>query len=50
MVKNIVIILIAYIIGNIYFHNKKIEGKWVYTIYSSIILTIYILLELIIFS
>lgn len=39
----LVIMPIAYILCNIYWHKKIIEGKWAYTIYSTIILVIYIL-------
>ena len=39
----LVIMSISYIIANIYWHKKIIDGKWIYTIYSTIILIIYLL-------
>lgn len=37
------IVTLAYILCNIYCHKKIIDGKWIYTIYSTIIVSIYIL-------
>jgi len=43
MIIAIMLVLIGYLVGNIYWHKKIIEGKWLYTIYSTIILIIYFL-------
>lgn len=32
------ILCLVYFIANLYWHKKIIDGKWIYTIYSSIIL------------
>ena len=35
-----IIVIATYILCNIYWHKKIIEGKWIYTIYTTIIVTI----------
>lgn len=45
-----VIVYITYILGNMYWHKKIIDGKWEYTIYSTIIIIIYSLSVLIAIS
>lgn len=37
------IVILAFVLCNIYWHKKIIDGKWIYTIYSTIIISIYIL-------
>lgn len=38
----IIIVLAANIFGNIYWHKKIIDGKWIYTTYTTIILIFYL--------
>lgn len=44
----LIMVLIAYIICNIYWHKKIVEHKWLYTMYSTIILLIYITISVLI--
>jgi len=41
MIIAIMLVLIGYLVGNIYWHKKIIEGKWIYTTYTTIILIIW---------
>lgn len=38
--------IVIYLTCNIFWHKKIIEGKWEYTIYSTIVLIIYIIFAL----
>ena len=44
------IIISTYLVCNIYWHKKIVEGKWIYTIYSTFIVLIWILFVSINFS
>lgn len=46
----VLIVIIAYLICNMYWHKKIIEGKWLYTAYTTIILVIWFLFALTNFS
>lgn len=39
---DIILLLVAYILCNVYWHKKIVAGKWIYTIYSTSILFIYL--------
>ncbi len=41
------LVLVVYLMCNIYWHKKIIDNKWRYTIYSTIIIGIYIIFALI---
>ena len=38
-----ILVYLCYIIANIYWHKKIIESKWLYTIYTTIIIIIWTL-------
>lgn len=41
-VIGILIVILSSVFGNIYWHKKIIVGKWFYTIYTTILLIIYL--------
>lgn len=46
----ILLVLLIYVLGNIYWHKEIVYCKWIYTIYSTIIVLFYIIFVLIILS